>query len=569
MNKIKKYVIGVSAAALVFGMPACNVLDVDPTGSYSEADVYSSIQNVDFYVKDFYRVLQTNADIATTLDDGVSDLVKFTWYTAQQNAMFVNTNTISPSGNFRSNWNGMYEFVRIFNDYFYDLSKGRAVHLNADQLKMRTAEVRFMRAFAYQELMIRHADGNLGVVLRTDEDHIDGPEERAKARSTEEECWDFILGEYDKAFADLPASWPAADLGRVTKGTAMGMKARAALYAGRWQDAIDACDDVLNPEVVGFTYALQAGTTYADYYKIFTTPTSSELILPVYYQQGISMKMHNFDVRYCPPGDRAAWPGLAAIGAEATPTDEYASSFDIKVGDTWQAFDWDNLGSYTAGPWAGREPRFYASILYNGATWKGRQLQLYAAAPANSDGYMDYSSVSGQETTRKTTTGYIFRKFMTDNNSINFTTVLSGQYWIEMRLAEIYLIRSEANARLNQFGPAYDDLKVIRDRVGLPELSRQNTWETYLVDLSKERVCELGLEGHRFFDLVRWGTIVETLNGKRMHAIKIAPAGTGFTYTRVECDTQDRIYPARYSIYPIPRPELLTNSLCEQSEVWK
>ena len=41
-----------------------------------------------------------------------------------------------------------------------------------------------MRAFAYQELVIRHG----GVILRTSEEYIDGPEERAKARSSETEC---------------------------------------------------------------------------------------------------------------------------------------------------------------------------------------------------------------------------------------------------------------------------------------------------------------------------------------------------------------------------------------------
>ena len=58
---------------------------------------------------------------------------------------------------------------------------------------------------------------------------------------------------------------------------------------------------------------------------------------------------------------------------------------------------------------------------------------------------------------------------------------------------------------LVEFGKAYADLKTIRDRVGLPELAQQNNWSDYLEDLSKERICELGMEGHRYFDLIRWG----------------------------------------------------------------
>lgn len=44
---------------------------------------------------------------------------------------------------------------------------------------------------------------------------------------------------------------------------------------------------------------------------------------------------------------------------------------------------------------------------------------------------------------------------MSNDPEYNFTNVLSGQYWIEMRLAEIYLIRSEAYARKNEFEKAY------------------------------------------------------------------------------------------------------------------
>lgn len=164
--------------------------------------------------------------------------------------------------------------------------------------------------------------------------------------------------------------------------------------------------------------------------------------------------------------------------------------------------------------------------------------QLYVDG---NDGYMDFAT-TGQDNVHKSTTGYLIRKFASDDTNINFSSILSGQYWIEMRLAEIYLIRSEAYARQNEFGKAYADLKTIRDRVGLPELAQQNNWSDYLEDLSKERICELGMEGHRYFDLIRWGIAVRTLDHKRLHGVKITQAGGSFSYARVECDTQDRLF---------------------------
>ena len=151
-----------------------------------------------------------------------------------------------------------------------------------------------------------------------------------------------------------------------------------------------------------------------------------------------------------------------------------------------------------------------------------------------------------------------------------FVDVQSDQFWIEMRMAEVYLIRSEAYARLEKWSEAYIDLNAIRGRVGMPALPQQNVWDSYLTDLEKERICELGMEGHRFFDLVRWGKAVETLNEKRLHGVKITKLPTGaFEYKVVECDTEDRLFPKQYTISPIPTAELVANTLCEQSDLWK
>ena len=312
-------------------------------------------------------------------------------------------------------------------------------------------------------------------------------------------------------------------------------------------------------------YQLLSGTSKDSYMQIFNTVNNKELILPVYFQQ--KTKQHMFNHFFCPPYDTekaGLQPGT--LGAAATPTDEYASAFDIKVGQEWESFDWTHLNEYSEGPWGNRDPRFYASILYNGANWTGRQLELYVGGK---DGYMDFSTSASQDYVRTSTTGYIFRKFMDESDNINYVDIESTSYWIEMRYAEIVLILSEAYARLDKFKEAYDYLNKIRTRVGLPILAQQSTWDNYLEDLSKERVCELGLEGHRWYDLVRWDIAQKILNGQRLHGIKIEKTGSSFLYTRVECDTQDRKFPKKYNIFPIPSSELRNNIMCEQTPSWK
>ena len=558
--KTRNIFLGIILAAVA---TACtDPLELNPTGWHSEEVVYSSQDHMDLYVKSFYSVLYANADIAQgyIFDDAVSDLVKESWYGTgggTVNKMFYQQNIITPESNFRSNW-GMYTYIRQINEFFFDYNYGYMSKLDPDVVKVRLAEARFLRAFAYQELVLRHG----GVPLRISETKVDGPDEKDLARSSEKECWDFIIGEYTKAAEDLPLAWEGTDYGRATKGAALGMKARAALYAGDYDTAITACGDVLELE----QYELQNGTTYEDYYNIFSNYRNKEIILPVLYAQstgGSTGKQHNFNQYFCPPGDGDAFN--VSVGAAATPTEEYASSFDIMVGGSYQPFDWSKVNtSYGGKPFNGREPRFYASILYNGASWKGRTLEIY---DGGADGFMPYSSL-GQDNVHKSTTGYLFRKFISDDKSMNYTSILSGQYWIEMRLAEIYLIRSEAYARTNDFINAYKDLNRIRGRVGLLDAPQTASWTDYVKDLSKERVCELGMEGHRFFDLVRWGMAQEVLDGKRVHGVQATKEGASFTYTVVEADTQDRNFPSRYNIFPIPYSEIQNNILCKQNEEW-
>ncbi len=533
-------------------------LDTDPTGWYSENVAYSSVEHLDMVVSGLYTVLYANSEIAKgyVFDDAVSDLVKESWYGVgggNVNKLFYNGTGITPESNMLSNW-GYYTYIRQLNEFFVDRYEGYMKALPSEEVDIREGEVRFLRAFAYHELNFRHR----GVVLRISETKVDGPEENTKARSSEQECWDFIIGEFQKAADLLPESWPSSQAGRLTKGAALGMKARACLYAGRYEEAVKACNDV-----IGMNYSLMPGTDAESYNRIFTQPYNSELIIPVYYMQANNngSKQHYFNNYFCPPGDGEAYN--VSIGAAATPTDEYASSFDIKVDGKYEAFSWNNLARYGNEPFLNRDPRFYANILYNGAEWRGRKLELYVGGK---DDYMDYKD-SGQDNVHKSTTGYIFRKFLSEE-TMNYTSTLSSQYWIEMRLAEIYFIRSEAYARQGEFSLAYDDLNEIRTRVGLGSLPIKVTWETYLPDLMKEKVCEMGMEGQRLADLIRWGKAQDVLDGKYLHGIKITKSGDSWSYEYVSCDSAIRRFPAKFNVYPIPYSELKANTLCRQNDEW-
>lgn len=558
---MKKYTIGL-IAALAIAAPSCDDLEVAPTGFYSEDIAYASIENLDMVVKYYYSAFHNVADIETgkamtAVDDGVSDLIKCPWYNVDGGALnkiFFQDNYVTVESNFRSNWGTMYNWIRIINQFLDDYNNGM-IKLPGEEVAVRIAEARFIRAFAYQELIARHG----GVILRTEEGGVDDHRNNNKARMSTAESWNFVIGEYRDIAETLPVSWSDADNGRVTRGAAYGMIARAALYAERWDDAIEAADKVIGSG----TYSLMPGTTVDDYNKIFENPGNTELILPVYFELG--NKQHSWNSWAAPNSDALAATGAEA-GAAINPTEEYASSFDIKVGATWESFDWNNLARYGNEPYQNRDPRFYASILYNGCTWKNRILELYEGG---TDGFKPYTGLPIRDNVHYTATGYLVRKFLT-KKEYNYTSKLSDQLWPEMRLAEIYLIRSEAYARKNEWTKAYQDLNVIRTRVGVAAKVQQPSWDGYLADLQKERICELGLEGHRYNDIIRWNIHQDVLNGQRVHGIRITKNANGtFGYEVVACDLEDRKFPVKYSIFPIPYSEIHANPLCEQNELWK
>ena len=87
--KTKNLLLGLALSTLT--LQSCNVLDIDPTDTYSESTAYASIKNLDLYVKSFYNVFYSNADINVganlAMDDGVSDLIKYSWFNVAEGSV--------------------------------------------------------------------------------------------------------------------------------------------------------------------------------------------------------------------------------------------------------------------------------------------------------------------------------------------------------------------------------------------------------------------------------------------------------------------------------------------------
>lgn len=551
MKKIFAYILILSATA-AFSTSCDDVLNIDPTDRYSYASVWGSQESVDQYVFGFYSILKESSEISNSnmagFTDAYSDIIKnASWdqYNHTYNyALLMDTYFSSSHAGCHECWSYCYEKIRRHNEFLRD-APGFADKLGHDFVTIRTAEVRFMRAFAYYRLIRVYG----GVVLRTS---VDGPDQNDKPRSTEEESWDQVIEDLTFAAENLPVSWDES--GRVTKAAAYGMLSRVALFAKNWELAVSAADECAKYASLDSSYS-----------NVFASSSSVENILvvnflPGYLGQGLS---HNADIHFRPVGD-GAYHNNKQIYSTFAPTSELVDSYEMADGTD---FSWKQHGE---DPYKGREPRFYASILYNGAKWEGREIETFVGGV---DGFMAFRD---ENTATSTTTGYYLKKWITEEET-SWETKASSHFFIMIRYAEVLLNKAEALAELGngRLPEALESLNQVRARVGLPAKTASTKAE-FMKLLRKERMVELAGEGFRFWDIRRWRIAGDdpnvegdgVIHGAVAHGVKITkdPETGKCTYEHVEVDAgRTRIFLDHYYAFSIPVEERSNNNLFGQN----
>ncbi len=534
-----KYQVLILVLALYLGACSEDYLNPEPRTVYTEAEIWKTKENTYLYINGFYKPIYEYGPYGSkyagvALNDGFSDIVKYNQHVMGGNGGDVNktilSSIISPTNIVLSDYTYEYNRIRRINEFLFGL-ENYAAYSEADK-KLMEAQARFFRGFLHFMLVRSHG----GIIIR---DYIDGPNEAFKARSTESDCYDFIAKELNFAADNLPREWDKASLGRLTRGGVMGYKSRVMLYAERWEEAVAAAEEVIREE--GSLYQLEP-----DYDKIYKTKDSKEGVLT--YRFGGTLG-HSFHKLYSPKGDKSE--GVTGI---AVPTLEMVDSYRMADGSQ---FDWNNP-VHAAHPFLNREPRFYASVLYNGAIWKGRTIET---AVGGKDGFEHYGA---QQSGGGTVTGFYIRKMIDENAPMDG---ISTQSWYEVRYAEVLLNHAEALNELGRGAEALVSLNKVRERARLPKVTVTDQVALREI-IREERKVELAFEGHRLWDLRRWKKAVEVLDGKRMHGLKITKSGDSFTFEKVECDDKNRIFKESYYKLPVPQNEIDNNPLCKQTPLW-
>ena len=524
-------------------------LDLTPTDRASDKLIWSKPEYAELAVNDFYNSINLYGSFETNqsidgLTEGFTETLKYGSKTNSTHMdrcnLFVYAGTISASwaSYDLGAWKDLYERIRRVNEAMSNMNKYSS--FDATTTAQISGQLRFFRAYYYFELLKRYKE----VILYTENLNEISTN---KAISTEAQGWDMVAADLKFAAENLPAEWASINFGKITSGASYALLSRAMLYAERWDAAKSAASKVMNSN----KYKLAAN--YADAFKSGKNGNQESILEYDYNASGIT---HNFDDEFSPKGDAGIQQG--GLG---TPTQEMVESYELATGGFPDWSEWHGTTNTTP-PYDQLEPRFKASILYNQASWKGRKIEPFVNG---ADGWCQYSDDPAPA--GRTTTGYYLRKLVDETHNLSVKTA-STQPWISIRYAEVLLNFAEACYHTGNTDSANIAVKAIRDRVKLPYTSKSGT--DLMKAIRQERKVELAYEGLLFWDMRRWKLAATEYTGYRVHGLKIIKNLDGsFTYTYVDCDKQDRYFPAKLYRIPLPQEELTNNTAIQQYPEWK
>ena len=547
----------VLAAALLGGVSCTKMLDMTPTNLVSDKAIWEKTESAEWAVNSIYSYVygvMANQSLVG-LTESLTDMMKYGSYNYNSRAFIpsefaygdATTLTASYVDVYMGYWGTQYSRILNTNEALSNL-KSYGQMSDEDKIRLE-AELRFMRAYLYFDLVKRYRE-----VIIYDEDLSAIVKDRKL--DTEEQGWDFIQKDLDFAAAKLPAKEDAK--GRLDKGMAYAFLTRTMLYAKRYDAVIAAAD-----EVKKLGYDLEK--KYADSYSKSTVDGNVEAILQYHFSRAENVT-HGFDFYYTPGGDYAL--NGTTGGGYGTPTQELVESYEKATGGKPDWAPWHGTGITDTPPYAELEPRFHATVLYNGSDWKGRKIEPYLGG---ADGFCEWNAEP--EPDGRSTTGYYLRKMVDETHDVKQYPSGGVQPITVIRYAEVLLNKAEALYATGEEGQANGIVNDIRSRVGLPAITADGA--DLMAAIRQERKVEFAFEGLWYWDLRRWGiahkAYPEGLTGYQVHGFKITKDEEGnFTYDYISVDDKNRNFPERLYRFPLPADELNNNGALEgQFPEWR
>ncbi|QNF33520.1 RagB/SusD family nutrient uptake outer membrane protein [Adhaeribacter swui] len=587
--KYSKIFIAV-VGSLVFGMSSCHdILDITPVDRYTDAVLWEDINLSKAYLLDTYR--GTGIGYRQYMVTGVSDesQIKFreNFYVRGD----ISPDNAAPWGlsSYLPGWNDHYKNIQKLNKFLDNV--GRAVEAaSADnkpsvqaQVDVLRGEALFLRAYAYSELARIYG----GVPLLAKESQIN-QDFQSITRASFEETINFIVKDCDDAAA-LLLEKSRTEMGKATKAAALALKSRILLFAASDLTA----DGTAGSKFVGYTNPNRQVLWKAAQLAAKAVMDLPEVGLESFGapdKEQVSNRMAAFFEKRDLASPEVIWGKMYSTidgdinsmnGQNAPSGTGFATSTNPsqKLVDTYQMEDGSNFYEHFAvdndvyrnisgkykneNIYKNRDPRFYATILYDSALWNGRSVDIRTRVTIENG--VETKRVFGYDTENSTynahnatVTGYSLRKLLI----ANLTDPLNrnNNAYIEFRYPEILLNYAEASIALGEISEAATYINMIRNRAGMPDFTGDITQA-----LRYERQIELAFENQRWYDMRRWKILVPELTN--VYGIKIDEVTNNgvISTTWKRFVTQTRVAVDRMLWIPIPRIEINKAPQLEQN----
>ncbi|GGZ13939.1 membrane protein [Echinicola pacifica] len=543
---MKKIILSIcTCLALLTGCNDEEFLTRQPTDLLTEDQVW---ENEDL-------VLSVLADLYNRLPDYQS--VEIWWEFANFDELFA-----SNAGDYYRHQNqdydyddwGIWDYSYIRDINLFLVKAQEAGNLDAESRSRFIAEARFIRAMVYFEHVKRM--GGVPLILEPLEyDNSGDPTYLQHPRAKEYEIYDFVISEMESIKSELPEG---GTYSRATKGAALALQSRAALYAGSIAKYGQSTPNVSLPgDEVGiplsmasdyYTLALAAAEeliksgTYQlynndanrseNFANLFLTKNNNpEVIFAKDFL--VQATTHGFTIDAIPRSLREE----NTAGGKLNPSLNLVQSFELMDNSFAPLPTTDPSGAviYYENPqdiFSGRDPRLAGTVILPGSTFRGAEVDIWAGYKLQDGSIVTSDQLGGRATLPGQTdpeqvvgydgpianlewsaqNGFYLRKYVDTQVGSGQRGTGSSVWWIRFRYAEVLLNAAEAAYELGDPVKAVNYMNQVRRRAGMPiDLTPA---EMDFDRIVHERKVELSFENHILWDLKRWRLAHQVWNGE-------------------------------------------------------
>lgn len=471
---MKKYTTIVALVLLLVG--CTKDLDLVPLDTISDGSFWKVTSDFENAANAFYPSLSGHAN---GLLDQDSDIA-----VGYSSNPISNGSGIVPQSD--GSWNGNYSMIRATSRLIENQEIATDIQ---DETARYAAEARFFRARAYFNLVSRFGDVPLITgVIDIDSEELDAP------RAPRAEVVNFIMADLDWAIANLPleSQITAPEKGRVSRGAALALKSRVALFEGTWAKyhGTEGADTYL-------TLAIEASESIisSNEYELYTADGPMESYYNLFLEAGetgkesILARRFDEDLNVFHNTTRWVYSGINAPSKQLVDLYLCSDGLPIDISPLFEGYDLKDS------EFQSRDPRLSNTVFMPGSTfnWIGSDLVINPSIGSSNENY---------------STGYMPRKYL----STNQTSQLGQSFYdfMEFRYAEVLLNLAEALYERNGSISDADlnrTINVLRERVAMPHLTNalvNGNGLDMLEEIRRERTVELAFEGFRLNDLRRW-----------------------------------------------------------------